>query len=294
MNVDEALRRFAEDDRLPREAMAWALANWESASPRFISRLRTFAAGGDRTEGAADEILVILHLCGQMREVRAYEPLCRWIADDPDLELWLGDVITETLPGILINVFDGDCGPLIAAIESAKADEYARGAALSALGYLMRSKGALDDDAMRALLKRLRQEGLSRDAPGLSFAWAETAAALCYEDLRMEIAVLTKERLMNPRDFGPADFDEIVRTVRGDPAGLAGFHDQRVRPLDDAIGVMETWSFGDDEHRLDKPRDLPVFNPFDGPYVNPFREVGRNDPCPCGSGKKYKRCCLAA
>ncbi len=22
------------------------------------------------------------------------------------------------------------------------------------------------------------------------------------------------------------------------------------------------------------------------------RQVGRNDPCPCGSGSKYKRCCL--
>jgi uncharacterized protein YecA (UPF0149 family) len=22
-------------------------------------------------------------------------------------------------------------------------------------------------------------------------------------------------------------------------------------------------------------------------------KVGRNDPCPCGSGKKHKRCCLA-
>jgi preprotein translocase subunit SecA len=21
------------------------------------------------------------------------------------------------------------------------------------------------------------------------------------------------------------------------------------------------------------------------------KEVGRNDPCPCGSGKKYKKCC---
>lgn len=21
-------------------------------------------------------------------------------------------------------------------------------------------------------------------------------------------------------------------------------------------------------------------------------KAGRNDPCPCGSGKKYKRCCL--
>lgn len=24
------------------------------------------------------------------------------------------------------------------------------------------------------------------------------------------------------------------------------------------------------------------------------RKVGRNDPCPCGSGKKYKRCCIGA
>lgn len=25
---------------------------------------------------------------------------------------------------------------------------------------------------------------------------------------------------------------------------------------------------------------------------NPYRDVGRNDLCPCGSGKKYKKCCL--
>lgn len=24
-----------------------------------------------------------------------------------------------------------------------------------------------------------------------------------------------------------------------------------------------------------------------------FAKTGRNEPCPCGSGKKYKRCCLA-
>ncbi|MBQ7721705.1 MAG: SEC-C domain-containing protein, partial [Kiritimatiellae bacterium] len=22
-----------------------------------------------------------------------------------------------------------------------------------------------------------------------------------------------------------------------------------------------------------------------------FKKVGRNDPCPCGSGKKFKKCC---
>ncbi|MDW3170845.1 SEC-C metal-binding domain-containing protein, partial [Vibrio sp. Y184] len=24
---------------------------------------------------------------------------------------------------------------------------------------------------------------------------------------------------------------------------------------------------------------------------NPFKDVGRNDPCPCESGKKFKQCC---
>ncbi len=28
------------------------------------------------------------------------------------------------------------------------------------------------------------------------------------------------------------------------------------------------------------------------PHVRKTPKVGRNDPCPCGSGKKYKRCCL--
>ena len=27
------------------------------------------------------------------------------------------------------------------------------------------------------------------------------------------------------------------------------------------------------------------------PYVRKGAKIGRNDPCPCGSGKKYKNCC---
>jgi uncharacterized protein YecA (UPF0149 family) len=28
------------------------------------------------------------------------------------------------------------------------------------------------------------------------------------------------------------------------------------------------------------------------PSVNTEPKIGRNDPCPCGSGKKYKKCCM--
>lgn len=39
--------------------------------------------------------------------------------------------------------------------------------------------------------------------------------------------------------------------------------------------------------------DYPEFDPFEEqkPYVRPGKKIGRNDPCPCGSGKKYKNCC---
>ncbi len=37
-------------------------------------------------------------------------------------------------------------------------------------------------------------------------------------------------------------------------------------------------------------------SPTSGPPVTVRRQtpkIGRNDPCPCGSGKKYKKCCGA-
>jgi preprotein translocase subunit SecA len=35
----------------------------------------------------------------------------------------------------------------------------------------------------------------------------------------------------------------------------------------------------------------PVEAPAPQPIRHTGREIGRNDPCPCGSGKKYKKCC---
>jgi hypothetical protein len=40
------------------------------------------------------------------------------------------------------------------------------------------------------------------------------------------------------------------------------------------------------------PKELDhLINGVQEPYINPFAKIGRNDPCPCGSGKKYKKCC---
>lgn len=45
---------------------------------------------------------------------------------------------------------------------------------------------------------------------------------------------------------------------------------------------------------MEQGAQAAVYTPFivQKPFVAKDTEVGRNDPCPCGSGKKYKRCCL--
>ena len=43
----------------------------------------------------------------------------------------------------------------------------------------------------------------------------------------------------------------------------------------------------------DKPEDISDLEVLLNPQTTKIAEktVGRNDPCPCGSGKKYKKCC---
>ena len=105
-----------------------------------------------------------------------------------------------------------------------------------------------------------------------------------------------KDGLIDPGDFSLEDFDRDVALARDDPDGLAGFRNEAICPLDDAIGTLESWSRGGGEdiveETFDEEAELAEFDPG-APYVNPVRDVGRNDPCPCGSGKKYKKCCLA-
>ena len=54
------------------------------------------------------------------------------------------------------------------------------------------------------------------------------------------------------------------------------------KEMSDELGrmdAMETYN----------PAAVPEMEELDAPELN-FEDVGRNDPCPCGSGKKYKKC----
>jgi SEC-C motif-containing protein len=83
---------------------------------------------------------------------------------------------------------------------------------------------------------------------------------------------------------------EIVETYRGAEKDTEG-------------RIEFTASFTDDGIRREH-RELASFSKVEGTwyfvkgevapvrqFVRPGPKTGRNDPCPCGSGKKFKKCC---
>jgi len=49
-------------------------------------------------------------------------------------------------------------------------------------------------------------------------------------------------------------------------------------------------SLGDDRSGS-RSQDKSDENDKAQPFVREGQKIGRNQPCPCGSGKKYKQCC---
>ena len=75
---------------------------------------------------------------------------------------------------------------------------------------------------------------------------------------------------------------------------------QLVMELSNNIRIWENNGYTPQEifEKFEKPNLRPLpdkpfdFNATNGIDMKTRKKIGRNDPCPCGSGKKYKKCCL--
>lgn len=63
------------------------------------------------------------------------------------------------------------------------------------------------------------------------------------------------------------------------------------------VAADADWLYGLEEWNAifdaDKQKELYKLQKKSQTVVNEGPKIGRNDPCPCGSGKKYKKCCGA-
>ncbi|MGO1078527.1 DUF1186 domain-containing protein [Inquilinus sp. CA228] len=307
MTVADVIRDFAAADGvLPVGALNWAVDHWDEAGPRFIELMERYADGDGRSEDTGNALFFIIHLLGERMETRAFPCLCRLIRDSEATRRILGEAITETLDRILIGTFDGDLSPLKAVIEDAAADEFVREAAFEALAYHCRM-GAISHEEMRAYLLHLSEHMQPRDDNAVWMGWTTAVSSLGYEDLAATAERLIDDFLVPVGMMDVDDFRDDLRQTLDDPERKAGFIANRLMPFMDTVGTLSTWYGFSKEYRARRARgeepDDDLEDPlvphgwpsitYGEPAVNPMRDVGRNDPCPCGSGKKYKKCCLA-
>ena len=82
-----------------------------------------------------------------------------------------------------------------------------------------------------------------------------------------------------------------LRRALDDSERIVGFADDRIGPFGGAIDELMGWHAFSGEDELARP-NLADYG-IQQPIIKSLRRTGRNDPCPCSSGKKYKKCCLA-
>jgi uncharacterized protein len=304
MDADEIIQAFATaGNHLPVEAMLRCRADWNAVAPRLVGVLARYADGTDRSETAEKALFFILHMAGERGETRAFVPLCRFARDADAIEQALGDGITATFASIVIGTYDGELGTLQQLIDDPDADDFVRVEALQAMGFLTAS-GRIAGDAMASYLRRLHDSVLPREASYLWYAWAFVTVLLRLEPMEAQVEDVFA-RGWFPLEICHADgFRAIRDEALGDANPLASFVREGIEPIEDAIDTLSQWhSFANPEDADDELADDELADDDDlarfysdavKPAVNPYKDVGRNDPCPCGSGKKFKKCCLGA
>ena len=87
--------------------------------------------------------------------------------------------------------------------------------------------------------------------------------------------------------------DKSVKSIELGPNILKSFDNRTMNPIEFGMGILQ--SDLPDEIKMDILRQMRENSSKSHEHHKSEQgisaKVGRNDPCPCGSGKKYKKCC---
>jgi hypothetical protein len=285
--IDELTR----SEGLPKAALRVASSRRDEMVPVFLREIDSYLSRDAAERAEPTPLFFIFHLLGEWREKAGYRPLARLLRSPGDeVHALLGDAITINAHRVMAAVFDGDPQPLQEIILDPEAEEFVRSRMCEALAMLV-LRGELD----RAVASRFLRDSYMELRPQAEcYVWQGWQSAiamlglseletlvkrafhrgfvseqwLCFEDFREDL-----DRAGEPRYSNDDEYTIFGNTI-DELSGWYGFSD-------DYLAKRKQWQ-EEDELEFDAGE----------PYRNPFRGVGRNDPCPCGSAKKFKNCCL--
>jgi hypothetical protein len=257
VDVEADDREFFAAERLALDLVHDLATRPTPRSPELLAMLHDQAL-----ESTWLETLVI-HLLGLRRYITATPEFVALLGSSDDTRL------VETLTTALMRCADGDVAKRLRN-GYRRGDEAFRSAATIVLGNCAFPDGLL---AIQSALREETSDDLKcscyaawlslwhREGFGVALAFARRLGAFLPMDVRYELPVFAK--------------------IWGEELPEADAWRAAARAADEAA---------DDEYDDAADDD---FDHADEESTAATAKVGRNEPCPCGSGRKFKKCCLA-
>ena len=319
LSPDEIVDAFTEVDEasFPTRALITALANPEAVAPRLLQELAVSPAEvADRNPESMDGFGSDLRfqfsafVLAAMRDSRAFRPLGDFFStgDGKLADYAVGDLSTMELHVLFAATFTGDPAGLYDLILKTGHDPAIRGAAIKATTMLAEAGRLPKYEVTAVLMSALEREPRT---PATSQFWPHFAFSALnhrYPELRQPFLDLIDQGVLDPEEFSRKDVADVYEKGK-----RLNYNETDLSVLDDLCGHLESkWGFylpyWTDPRTPDtlgrfqatmneiaagvKLKRL-IGNPYrETPFFREGQKTGRNDPCHCGSGKKYKRCCL--
>ena len=277
----------------PKQAVLDARRHRDLIIPSLIEIIRNdtaYARFGIISDGA---IQFAAHLLAEFQAKEAlpfvFESLS--ITEDQAWDLY-SDGLYESMPGILYRLIGNDVNDYDRLIRNPETPMVLRSLVLSSLPYLIKYEG-LSREKYVSLLHNYLRLGIDEanvklvtnvvcDLPDGDTAALPLAKEAFEKDLVDLDTVGWPFIEAHLHNMNPV-YDRVTSRVRAD--------------YSDIVKTLGNWAwFTEQKPKPVTPPLPPSLRSFDSAFMSPQQQqkehIGRNDRCPCGSGKKYKKCCM--
>jgi|GEM_PF-1089590 len=322
MNLQQALLAIgdAQDNELPITGLEVVKENWSEFYPELERLIDQFIADDTSLNDEQKAILFFgTLLLAELKYSPALEKCLQLFARSDTflspLEGVFGDALTELTPTLFFNVVDGNTQALCNFIVDGHQAMYCKASAIEAV-FAQYESGIIDEFVLSAHVSRWLTVFSALPSSTNSFllsALADSCIDYELDDFKSQFVDLCGNELGDKGLFDEDRFkqDEVKAWHRAGTPKL--IESGMIQQQFNVVATLSAWAEDEEVDSLVN-EDLEEFEGFDSLMgeggllanilydektilensvpVSSLPTAGRNDPCPCGSGKKYKKCCL--